>query len=168
MNDERAELVAGLKALSVLHRIKPNECAMLRKAADYIESQPAGTPFAWTTLCAVTAEPVFSTSPPDEPNVAEWRPLYFHPSRVDAAAERDAFTGEDERECYSIGRAINRAATDLPEDWSIRIDLECGSGQVEIISPDGSGIDIDSGDLFSSQINEAIDAALAAQQQEKS
>ncbi|MFZ3117167.1 MAG: hypothetical protein WA159_02520 [Variovorax sp.] len=86
-----------------------------------------------------------------------------NPPPVDAAAERDAFTGEDKRELYSIGRAINRAATDLPEDWSIRIDLECGSGQVEIISPDGSRIDIDSGDLFSSQINEAIDAALTAQ-----
>lgn len=36
-------------------------------------------PVAWMTRGACAGEPVFSTTPPDEPNVAGWQPLYTHP-----------------------------------------------------------------------------------------
>lgn len=69
-------------------------------------------------------------------------------------AQRDA------REEASIGKAINRAARDLPEGWEIRIDLERHAGTVHLIGPEGSETMIEGGgELFSDQISAAIDAA---------
>lgn len=64
-----------------------------------------------------------------------------------------------EREHLATGYAIERAASDLPDGWSIRIDLEAGAGSVCAVDPQGREFDIDSGDLFSEQINEAVDVA---------
>ena len=72
--------------------------------------------------------------------------------------------GQGVREELSIGKAINRAARDLPEGWEIRIDLERGAGVVHLTDPEGNETMIDgSGELFSDQINAAIDAARGAQ-----
>ena len=62
------------------------------------------------------------------------------------------------REELSIGRAINRAARDLPEGWEIRIDLERHAGVVFLVDPDGNETMSENGELFSDQINAAIDA----------
>jgi len=60
----------------------------------------------------------------------------------------------------SIGRAIFRAAQHLPEHWAVRIELERSAGTVYLIDPSGYAHLIDgSGELFSDQINAAIDAA---------
>lgn len=67
------------------------------------------------------------------------------------------------REELSIGKAINRAARDLPEGWEIRIDLERHAGVVFLIDPDGNETMSEGGELFSDQINAAIDAARSAQ-----
>lgn len=66
------------------------------------------------------------------------------------------------REELSIGKAINRAARDLPEGWVIRIDLERRAGVVFLIDPDGNETMSEGGELFSDQINAAIDAAIDA------
>lgn len=67
---------------------------------------------------------------------------------------------DDVREFRRIGKAINRAATDLPENWGIRISLELGAGTVYLSAPDGAETMIDmSGEAFSDQISEAIDHA---------
>ena len=63
------------------------------------------------------------------------------------------------REELRIGRAINRAARDLPEGWEIRIDLERHAGVVFLVDPDGNETMSEGGELFSDQINAAIDAA---------
>lgn len=66
----------------------------------------------------------------------------------------------DVREETSIGKAVNRAARDLPEGWEIRIDLERHAGVVHLIDPEGNETMIEgNGELFSDQISAAIDAA---------
>jgi hypothetical protein len=66
----------------------------------------------------------------------------------------------DAREETSIGKAVNRAALDLPEGWEIRIDLARHAGTVHLIDPEGSETMIEGGgDPFSDQISTAIDAA---------
>lgn len=68
-----------------------------------------------------------------------------------------------DKECLDIGRAINRAAGDLPADGEIRIEIENGAGAVYVNEPKhGDWRYIDSSDVFSAQINAAIDAALSA------
>ncbi len=66
------------------------------------------------------------------------------------------------REVRAIGTAVERVAEVLPDFWSVRIELERGSGIVYLENPDGQETMIDSADTFSSQINEAIDIATAA------
>lgn len=78
------------------------------------------------------------------------------------AAQGDALD-QGVREELSIGKAINRAARDLPEGWEIRIDLERHAGVVFLIDPDGNETMSEGGELFSDQINAAIDAARGAQ-----
>lgn len=66
----------------------------------------------------------------------------------------------DAREETNIGKAVNRAARDLPEGWEIRIDLERHAGVVHLIDPEGNETMIEGGgELFSDQISTAIDAA---------
>lgn len=81
---------------------------------------------------------------------------------VPAAPAVDALDATD-RECLAIGRAVNRAALELPADGEIRIDIENGAGAVYVYEPQREDHRyIDSGDVFSAQINAAIDAANAA------
>ena len=80
------------------------------------------------------------------------------------AAQGDALGSHDVREPTAIGRAVNRAARDLPEGWEIRIDLERHAGVVFLIDPDGNETMSEGGELFSDQINAAIDAARAAKE----
>lgn len=75
---------------------------------------------------------------------------------------RAALQSQDrgEVELSKIGRAIHRACSDLPDGYEIRIDLEKGSGIVYVTDRDGDETMIESGgELFSYQINEAIDHA---------
>ncbi|MAK56170.1 MAG: hypothetical protein CML17_10055 [Pusillimonas sp.] len=66
------------------------------------------------------------------------------------------------RERHLIGVAVMRACEDLPEGWTVRVDLENGAGTVELINPDGYWVDLDlSLECFSDEINAAIDHALA-------
>lgn len=81
------------------------------------------------------------------------------------AAQGDALD-RGVREELSIGKAINRAARDLPEGWEIRIDLERHAGVVFLIDPNGNETMSEGGELFSDQINAAIDAARAAKEGE--
>lgn len=78
------------------------------------------------------------------------------------AAQGDALD-QGVREELSIGKAINRAARDLPEGWEIRIDLERHAGVVFLIDPDGNETMSEGGEPFSDQINTALDAARGAQ-----
>ena len=65
-------------------------------------------------------------------------------------------------ETTAIGRAIFRAAQHLPEHWAVRIELERSAGTVYLIDPSGYAHLIDgAGELFSEQINAAIDRAAA-------
>ena len=66
-----------------------------------------------------------------------------------------------DQELKAIGAAMMRACTDLPEGWRIRIDLECGAGDVELESPDGEILGLDlSGEQFSAQISAHIEYAI--------
>lgn len=104
----------------------------------------------WTVKCAVTATLDLTCK---------------------STQKRLAAQGMDatDRECLAIGRAVNRAALELPADGEIRIDIENGAGSVYVLEPKhGDWRFIDSGDIFSVQINAAIDAAIAAQAKEQS
>jgi len=65
----------------------------------------------------------------------------------------------DQRD-LNIGRAIQRAAMELPENATIAIHLELGSGIVTWFSNGSELHDIESGEPFSAQIHAAIDAAI--------
>lgn len=80
--------------------------------------------------------------------------------RHDAAHPAAPVAQGDAREETNIGKAVNRAARDLPEGWEIRIDLERHAGVVHLIDPEGNETMIEGGgELFSDQISTAIDAA---------
>lgn len=64
-------------------------------------------------------------------------------------------------ELTAIGRAIERAAKELPPGWGVWIDLERDAGTVYLANPNGDEAMVEGGELFSDQINSAIDAAIA-------
>lgn len=111
---------------------------------------PAGTRECWGYLSeAIDDLPrgtKLYTTPPAQPQAPA------------AAVPEDARS----REVRAIGAAVERACEVLPEFWSIRIELECGSGIVYLTDPQDRQETIDSADTFSSQINEAIETAIAA------
>lgn len=87
------------------------------------------------------------------------------PQSAAQALDAGQWTQYDLREFCAIGRATNRSAVDLPDFSRIRIDLENGSGAVYWLgNKAGQWRCIDSGDLLSTQIDAAIDAARAAQE----
>ena len=60
-----------------------------------------------------------------------------------------------------IGRAINDAATRLPDGWQIDIELECGAGTVYLLDPFGDLIDFDEdSEPFHEKIQAAIRRAI--------
>ena len=54
---------------------------------------------------------------------------------------------------------ITALTRDLPEGWEIRIGLERYAGAVFLVDPDGNETMSEGGELFSDQINAAIDSA---------
>lgn len=77
------------------------------------------------------------------------------------SVERDS----DTKRHLAIGKAIERAAIDMPEGTELLIELEKGAGTVTIIDRDGNehqNFDHEGG--FAGVVNGAIDAAIAASQ----
>lgn len=66
-----------------------------------------------------------------------------------------------DRTNLAIGTALNRACAELPEDWSIQIELEKDAGVVTLYDPMGATQDIDHGDTFDESIDNAIELAVA-------
>lgn len=65
-------------------------------------------------------------------------------------------------EAENIGRAIQRAAADLPEYWTLRIEVERGvTAWVYAVDPDGYHLEAAEGELLSDQINTVIDDVIA-------
>jgi hypothetical protein len=60
-----------------------------------------------------------------------------------------------------IGRAVNRAARELPEGYELSIELERGAGTVRLYPHKGEPMHDFEAETFSGQINQAIDAARA-------
>ena len=59
-----------------------------------------------------------------------------------------------------IWEAIQRACSDLPEGYEVRLHMENGYGGIEWSTPDGA-VELIGGEGFiDSDINEAVDAAL--------
>lgn len=81
-------------------------------------------------------------------------------------AERDTLRVEVERlrKDAELWREMQRAASELPDGWEIRVCVERGAGWVELTNQDGEGIaDTWSGqESLSCEISDAIDAALEA------
>lgn len=103
-------------------------------------------------------------SPPyylDTASIAAWEAYQAGRAALQSQDRDDSqWCADDVREFRCIGNAINRAATDLPENWGIRISLELGAGTVYLSAPDGTETMIDmSGEAFSDQISAAIDHA---------
>ena len=68
----------------------------------------------------------------------------------------------------AIGKAIERACADLPEETEIIVSLEKDAGTVTMIDQDGNEHENFSCDYgFAGVLNEAIDAAMAAQARNK-
>lgn len=86
-------------------------------------------------------------------------PLYATPaSSEQQSAQQDAAE-------LAIGRAVNRACTELPEGWHISVQLENGAGTVYMTDWDGNEYDhFQSDDGFGDVINQAIDGAIAAKE----
>ena len=81
------------------------------------------------------------------------------------AAVADAL---DVERWMGIGKAIERACADLPEETEIIVSLEKDAGTVTLIDQDGNEHENFSTDYgFAGVLNEAIDAALAAQAKQK-
>ena len=64
----------------------------------------------------------------------------------------------------AIGKAIERACADLPEETEIIVSLEKGAGTVKLIDQGGNEHESFSCDYgFAAVLDEAVDAAIAAQ-----
>lgn len=80
------------------------------------------------------------------------------------AAERDALKlSRLDQECLRIGQEIQRAASELPECFSIRVEVERLAGWVELYGTDDEQIQFnDHSDGLSHSISLAIDSAISA------
>lgn len=73
-----------------------------------------------------------------------------------------------DRENLSIGNEIQRAAKELPEGWSIQVELERDAGTVTLFTPAGETVEVEtSGEPFSVQIGMTIDAAIEAHREQQ-
>ena len=83
----------------------------------------------------------------------------------DPKAQADA---QDTDRWMGIGKAIERACADLPEETEIIVSLEKDAGTVTLIDQDGNEHENFSTDYgFAGVLNEAIDAAMAAQAKQR-
>lgn len=79
-------------------------------------------------------------------------------------ATTQAAAARDVARWMGIGKAIERACMDLPDGTEINVSLEKGAGTVTLIDQEGHEHENFSCDYgFAGVLNEAIDAALAAQ-----
>lgn len=86
---------------------------------------------------------------------------------IAAAPDHPATAGDaedaEQREFYAIGRAVTRAALELPPRAELRIYLERGAGTVYWLDVEHGALrHIEGGDLFSTQIEAAIEAMRAS------
>ena len=80
--------------------------------------------------------------------------------QTSATAEATADVARD----AALYCAVQRACAELPEGWEIRIELERSAGTVSLVNPDGEDVDYPSDhECMASDINDAIDAAIAAE-----
>ena len=94
------------------------------------------------------------------PNALLYDPREVAFSAQPAAQGLDAET----RRHAAIGKAIERACADLPEETEIIVSLEKDAGTVTLIDQDGNEHENFSTDYgFAGVLNEAIDTAIAAQ-----
>jgi hypothetical protein len=64
----------------------------------------------------------------------------------------------------NLEEAINEAARDLPEGWTIGLMVENGAAWIELYDPDDCGIDVDTADLsLSEMVKKALALAADAQ-----
>ena len=69
-----------------------------------------------------------------------------------------------EKRWLEVGKAVERACIELPQWAEVVVSLEKDAGTVKWFDGDGNEYDSDThGDCFSETINNAIDAAIAAQ-----
>lgn len=91
-------------------------------------------------------------------------PLGSEPCPDCNAAPQAQADARDVERWMGIGKAIERASADLPEETEIIVSLEKDAGTVTLIDQDGNEHENFSTDYgFAGVLNEAIDAALAAQ-----
>lgn len=139
---------AALKACHAQRPVTPPSAAELMALSKECDAMPGGLGMHYLNYAHAVLERWGSTTPqpPGE-------------TRAD----------EDVRELAAIGRALNRAAIDLPKWASVQIVLERGAGTAYWLdNARGAWRHIEgSGELFSVQINAAIDAAIAARGKRK-
>jgi hypothetical protein len=85
--------------------------------------------------------------------------------RARAAVTESAEASSFDQECMRIGQEVQRAAKILPEDWSIRIEIERGYGGAEISNPEGDKIEAfnaGDGDGLSYAITKCIEFATSS------
>ena len=82
-------------------------------------------------------------------------------------SQDDAMDDQSERD-ESLGRAIQRACRDLPEGFTICIDLERGAGTVELQDEEGETLPSrDEGEPLSVHINWLVDEAIKSRAEDK-
>lgn len=66
----------------------------------------------------------------------------------------------DDARWLALGKAVDRAAGDLPEGYELHLELERGAGIAILYDGDGFDIGGVDGDTFADRINRAIDKAI--------
>jgi len=66
-----------------------------------------------------------------------------------------------DKENMAIGVEINRACEELPEGWSIQIELEKDAGVITLYDPLGAPQNTDDGETFGESLDNAIELAVA-------
>ena len=72
---------------------------------------------------------------------------------------------DNDAEHMRIDDLLEMAARDLPEGWSVRIDVECDGAWVKAVAPDGVEYEVDSDEMeISDLVRDAIVVATANDQ----
>ena len=91
-----------------------------------------------------------------------------HPIEPLYAAPQPQADARDAERWSEIGKSIERACGELPEDFEITIHLENGAGTVALLYPNGEECEnFPHDDGFAGVVNAAIDAAIAAAKESK-
>lgn len=130
----------------------------------------------WGTPAPVGVEPVAWAATSEDGDVEALgmnqsrrfdTPLYAAPQPAAQALDKDEAKAQrlTEKRWLDVGKAVERACIELPEWAEVVLSLEKDAGTVKWFDGDGNEYDSDThGDCFSETINNAIDAAIAAQQ----